>query len=205
MLDILDSFWTISTRGRNYIDLILIVFKFSGEAHFDQSPWLIATVFSQQKCESVLEWAAQLFGHPFDNMLNMNELDDFAEDLKKDSYVVLDVNKEPLSDDVIVDPMGNEVVVGDGYFMIPEIMFKPSLNNLPGPGLSEAIYLAIEDVDPAYHTLLYGNIVLGGGNCMFPGMGERIVNDLRVMTDHEVSYIAIENREYSAWIGASSS
>lgn len=42
-------------------------------------------------------------------------------------------------------------------------------------GIPEAIISSIMKVDEKYHDELLGNIVLNGGNMMFRGMAERLV------------------------------
>ena len=148
-----------------------------------------------------------LIGHHFD-VIKTNKVEDGTNIAKFRTYVALDFENEPETNETILldfipVPKYDPVPLGKALFTAPELMFKPYLNNLPGPGIVEAVYNAIQEIDPKYHAELYGNIVLGGGNTLFPGIAERIEKDLREVTSNKVKVVAKENREYSAWIGAS--
>lgn len=59
-------------------------------------------------------------------------------------------------------------------FQVPELLFHPSDVNISEMGISEAIVHCIqltpEDVQPHLNK----NIVLTGGNALFPGFRERV-------------------------------
>ena len=52
---------------------------------------------------------------------------------------------------------------------------------------------------------LFANVVLSGGTTMFPGLPERVENELRVLApgSAKVKVIAPPERKYSVWIGGS--
>lgn len=54
---------------------------------------------------------------------------------------------------------------------------------------------------------MYANIVLSGGNTMFPGMAERIHHELANrrygLADTKINVIAPPERKYSVWLGGS--
>lgn len=45
-------------------------------------------------------------------------------------------------------------------------------------GVHEAIFSSVMNINDKYHDDLLGNIVLNGGNMMFPGMTERLQKEL---------------------------
>lgn len=52
---------------------------------------------------------------------------------------------------------------------------------------------------------LYGNIVMSGGNTMFPGIAERIMKELDDLTPStmKIKVVAPPERKYSVWVGGS--
>merc|ERR1719213_496338 len=81
-------------------------------------------------------------------------------------------------------PDGQVITIGNERFRCPEAMFQPSFLEMEAAGLHETTYNSIMKCDVDIRKDLYGNIVLSGGNTMFPG-------------------IAPPERKYSVWIGGS--
>lgn len=52
---------------------------------------------------------------------------------------------------------------------------------------------------------LHANVVLSGGTTMFPGLPERLTNELQMLTtvNTKVKVIAQPERKYAVWIGGS--
>ena len=52
---------------------------------------------------------------------------------------------------------------------------------------------------------LYGNIVLSGGTTMYPGLAERIHNEIKALAPPTIKLgvVAPPERKYSVWIGGS--
>jgi actin len=52
---------------------------------------------------------------------------------------------------------------------------------------------------------LYGNIVLSGGNTMFPGIAERMTKEITALAPStmKIRVVAPPERKYSVWIGGS--
>lgn len=78
-------------------------------------------------------------------------------------------------------------------FTIPEILFRPSIIGIDQAGIAESIYNSVEKLPErnsisinqkldsnSYRTnldirpSLYNNIVLTGGNCLFPNFKQRL-------------------------------
>ncbi len=51
--------------------------------------------------------------------------------------------------------------------------------------------------------LLFQNIVLAGAGSLFPGIGERLDKEMRLMTDCNVKVVTPPERKYSDWVGGS--
>lgn len=58
--------------------------------------------------------------------------------------------------------------------LVPEILFYPSDIGLDQAGIAETIVQSIEACPVDLHPLLYNNIILVGGNVLFPGFVERL-------------------------------
>jgi actin-related protein len=55
------------------------------------------------------------------------------------------------------------------------------------------------------HKELYANIILSGGNTMYPGFAERFKKDITALAPStmKVNVVAPPERKYSVWIGGS--
>ena len=103
-------------------------------------------------------------------------------------------------------PDGSVITLGTGLHQAPEVFFQPSLiGRRDYPGIHQLTYDAIMKVDPDLRADMFGNIVLSGGNTMFPGLGERLLKEIRMLAPAgtAVQVIAPQNRKYSAYIGGS--
>ena len=106
-------------------------------------------------------------------------------------------------------PDGNVVVISDERFRCPEALFQPNI--IPGgmckrredPGIHTLICNSIAKCGPDTGRDLYGNIVLAGGNTLFPGIRERLERELNALTHHAIQVIAPPERKFSGWIGGS--
>lgn len=91
-------------------------------------------------------------------------------------------------------------------FRCPEAMFQPSLIGVEAPGVHELIHDAIMKCDPEIQADLYNNIVLAGGNTMFPGMADRIQKELislAPLTNNVRVIAARPTGKYATWVGGS--
>ncbi|KAJ7814432.1 actin 1 [Mycena olivaceomarginata] len=104
-------------------------------------------------------------------------------------------------------PDGQVITIADERFNVPETLFKPppidgeSLR----PGIHELIFKAVTSCDAELQPELYKNVVLCGGNTLFPGLPERLTKELRKLAppDVTVEIHAPRERKYSAWMGGS--
>lgn len=66
-------------------------------------------------------------------------------------------------------------------FVVPEVLFRPSDVGLRQGGLPEAVVEAVEACDIGLRASLYSNILLTGGNVLFPGLAQRLETELRAL------------------------
>lgn len=90
-------------------------------------------------------------------------------------------------------------------FVVPEVLFRPSDVGLRQAGLPEVIVEAVEACDVGLRAGLYSNIVLTGGNTLFPGLAERLEKELRALVPHyyPIHIQRPENPLEYAWVGGS--
>ena len=106
---------------------------------------------------------------------------------------------------------GETVQLTEGdMFKPPEVMFEYSYGASTSKigeavfsqGLNSAIEETFDRLNGDHFAEVWANIVLGGGNSKLEGFGKRI-KGLRLPRKRKSRVIALENREYSAWIGTS--
>lgn len=89
-------------------------------------------------------------------------------------------------------------------FVVPEVLFRPSDVGLRQGGLPEAVVEAVEACDIGLRGALYNNIVLTGGNVLFPGFAQRLHTELRIRVPeyYSVKVQAPPDPIEYAWRGA---
>ena len=102
-------------------------------------------------------------------------------------------------------PDGQVITVGNERFRAPEAMFQPTFLGMENLGFVETLYSSIMKCDVDVRRDLYANVVLSGGNTMFPGIAERIEKDLIsfIPGTMKVDVLSTPERKYSVWIGGS--
>jgi len=102
-------------------------------------------------------------------------------------------------------PDGHVIQVGAERFRAAEVLFNPSLVGLEYGGLHEALVSSITKADLDLRRTLFSQIVLSGGSTLFPGFGDRLLNEVRrrAPKDIKVRISAPPERKYSTWIGGS--
>ena len=88
-------------------------------------------------------------------------------------------------------------------FSIPEILFHPSNIGIEQMGIPEAVAHSISLTPKQMHPHLYNNIIITGGNALFPGFEERLLSEVRKIApdDYQVSVTVPENPPGYAWLG----
>jgi actin-related protein len=109
---------------------------------------------------------------------------------------------------MFVLPDGSEVYMNENRFSLPEVLFSPSALSIEGPhrtGWHEVIHETIQLCEPSLRPEMYGNIVLGGGNTLFPRIDERVQKEVSRLAPKGVvsKCVSFANRQYAAWVGGS--
>ncbi|MHA1687961.1 MAG: hypothetical protein ACTSUN_01255, partial [Promethearchaeota archaeon] len=106
-------------------------------------------------------------------------------------------------------PDGSIFTLSKERFMIPELLFDPSLMEMEDPPLHVAIINAINICDMDLRPELLNNIFLSGGSSLFKNLKARLYQELelQMMRDKKLSQnlkiIAPRERTFSVWIGGS--
>ena len=96
------------------------------------------------------------------------------------------------------------ITIGNERFRCPEALFQPSvLERTHSPGVHKMAYTSIMKCDVDIRKDLYANVVLSGGNTMFPGFAERMSKEITALAPASMKVKIIAPRAYSAWIGGS--
>lgn len=74
------------------------------------------------------------------------------------------------------------LVLANERISIPELLFSPSNVGIQQMGLAEGIVHSVSSTPSQMHPHLYSNIVLTGGNCLFPGFKQRLESDVRKLS-----------------------
>ena len=111
-------------------------------------------------------------------------------------------NKEGAAYDM---PDGSTLDLGNERFAMQEVLFGGECG---GEGLGQLLAQSIEKCDPAIKKRLLENVVVAGGNTLFPHFTDRLHNELLDLMPkntkiHLVSAPGEFERRYSSWIGGS--
>ena len=106
-------------------------------------------------------------------------------------------------------PDGRIIHLGAELFRAPEVLFDPSLVGLEYRGVHECLADAIWKSDLDLRRTLFSQIVLAGGSTMFPGFGDRLLNEVRKIAQSrnaagvKIRIAAPPNRDRLTWVGGS--
>ena len=102
-------------------------------------------------------------------------------------------------------PDGQVITIGNERFRCPEALFQPNFLGMESAGIHETCYNSIMKCDVEFTTDLYRNIVLSGGNTMFPGIADRMQKEITALAPPTMrtNITARPERKYSVWIGGS--
>lgn len=108
-------------------------------------------------------------------------------------------------------PDGQMITIGDGKYRIPEILFNPSIIHSELDDVPTMLLQSLGLIDIDLRPRLRSNIVLSGATTLFPGFGERLLNELETHSpvhnendgNSKIRIVAPPKRKYTAWIGGS--
>ena len=102
-------------------------------------------------------------------------------------------------------PDGNTITIGSERFRCPEALFQPHLAGVNADGIHKLIFEAINKSDEVLRNDMYSNVVLSGGNTLFPGIQDRLQKELTALAPQAspVKIVATATRQHSVWIGGS--
>ena len=125
-------------------------------------------------------------------------------------YVPLDFEKEmaaPSQEKTYELPDGEVVKIDKELFRAPQALFQPSLAGVESQGIHESTYNSIMKADGDIRGVLFGNIVVSGGNTLFQGFPERLYQEITALAPPGTkitTHARIANeRKFLAWIGGS--
>ncbi|CAM9263192.1 unnamed protein product [Discosporangium mesarthrocarpum] len=102
-------------------------------------------------------------------------------------------------------PDGQTIRVGPERFRAPECLFHPEQVGSECMGVHECLVRGIMRADMDMRRVLFGQIVLSGGSTLFPGFGDRLLNEVRKQAPKnlKIRITAPPERKYSTWVGGS--
>jgi len=106
-------------------------------------------------------------------------------------------------------PDGEILEIDKLRFLVPELLFNPSLYNLEVLPLHQAIIECINECDLDIRRELLNNVFLSGGSSMFPNLKSRLYKELELLLAKQkkkmqtLKIIAPKERMFSVWIGGS--
>ncbi|GFY62278.1 actin-6 [Trichonephila inaurata madagascariensis] len=100
-------------------------------------------------------------------------------------------------------PDGQVLTVGSERFRCPEVLFRPSFLNLDGPGIHGTLFDSVMKCDVDIRKDILENVLLSGGNTLFPGIAIRLRQELQDLCHSRVRVWAPAERRYAVWLGGS--
>ena len=139
--------------------------------------------------------------------------DEVLKDIKeKLCYVPIDMEEEQHKYEHINEiektyqmPNGQEVHIGAQRFRCVEPLFEPRLIQIQSEGIPQTIFSTINKCADLKQDM-FKNIVLTGGTSMFPGLKERIQNDINKLASASPTTVEVHAPDYrsnAAWVGGS--
>ncbi|XP_042571330.1 actin-related protein 6-like isoform X1 [Cyprinus carpio] len=88
-------------------------------------------------------------------------------------------------------------------FAVPEMLFHPSDIGIQEMGIPEALVNSINNMPEEMQPHFYKNIVLTGGNALFPGYRDRVYKEVRALApvEYQVSVVLPQNPICYPWEG----
>jgi actin, other eukaryote len=100
-------------------------------------------------------------------------------------------------------PDGSKIMLSVERFKSPEILFQPLLVGVDQAGIHELAYNAAQKCDGDIRRQLFANIIISGGNTIFPKIKEKLMRDIKSLAPNNYDIIvkAPPERKHLSWIG----
>ena len=144
-------------------------------------------------------------GYCFTTFSEIGQLRDIKEKLCFIKPTKTDTVKDSLKNKSVVLADVGEIQLKDECTQCPEVLFDPSLIGSSAPGIHQLVYESILACEYDVRRDLYPSICLSGGSTMFPGIKQRLTNELTDLFPQGTKFkvIAPPERRASVWIGGS--
>jgi len=102
-------------------------------------------------------------------------------------------------------PDGQVVTLSNERHRSSEVLFQPSLVGSEERPIHDVLMTSILQSDMDLRSTLFSNIVLSGGSTMLPGLGDRLLYEVRARAPERtrIRISAPPERKDSAWVGGS--
>lgn len=104
-------------------------------------------------------------------------------------------------------PDGSYINLKNEIFRAPEVLFQPNLIGSEQSGIHDCLVKSIMKSDIDLRRVLFSQIVLSGGNTLFNGFGDRLLNEMRkhpsAPKETKIRIAAPSDRMFTTWIGGS--
>jgi centractin len=102
-------------------------------------------------------------------------------------------------------PDGQVVTISNERHRASEVLFQPSLIGSEERPIHDVLMTSILQSDMDLRSTLFSNIVLSGGSTLLPGLGDRLLYELRQRAPERtrIRISAPPERKDSAWVGGS--
>ena len=102
-------------------------------------------------------------------------------------------------------PDGQVIDISNERHRAPEVLFQPSLIGSEERSIHDVLLTSILQSDMDLRSTLFSNIVLAGGSTLLPGLGDRLLYEVRARAPERtrIRISAPPERRDSAWVGGS--
>jgi len=102
-------------------------------------------------------------------------------------------------------PDGQVIDLSNERHRASEVLFQPSLIGSEEKAVHDVLLTSILQSDMDLRSTLFSNVVLAGGSTLLPGMGDRLLYEVRKKAPERtrIRISAPPERKESAWVGGS--